>query len=116
MENFLVTKKEDIVIEEVNLVKATREQAEEFKIILLNHIEEGNTKLVIDLHQCDFVDSTFLSTLLIALKAVMAKSGSLKIAALKNEVAEVMEATGMYKVFEIYSSILGAVESFKKLS
>ena len=116
MENFLVTKKEDIVIEEVNLVKATREQAEEFKIILLNHIEEGNTKLVIDLHQCDFVDSTFLSTLLIALKAVMAKSGSLKIAALKNEVAEVMEATGMYKVFEIYSSISEAVESFKKLS
>ncbi len=116
MENFLVTKKEDIVIEEVNLVKATREQAEEFKIILLNHIEEGNTKLVIDLHQCDFVDSTFLSTLLIALKAVMAKSGTLKIVALKNEVAEVMEATGMYKVFEIFSSTSEAIESFKKSS
>ena len=116
MENFLITKKEEVVIEEVNLVKATREQAEEFKIILLNHIEEGNTKLVIDLHQCDFVDSTFLSTLLIALKAVMAKGGILKIAALKNDVAEVMEATGMFKVFEIYSSISEAVESFKKLS
>lgn len=116
MENFLITKKEEVVIEEVNLVKATREQAEEFKIILLNHIEEGNTKLVIDLHQCDFVDSTFLSTLLIALKAVMAKGGILKIAALKNDVAEVMEATGMYKVFEIYSSISEAVESFKKFS
>ena len=116
MENFLVTKKEDIVIEEVNLVKATREQAEEFKIILLDHIEEGKTKLVIDLHQCDFVDSTFLSTLLIALKAVMAKGGSLKIAALKNEVAAVMEATGMNKVFEIFSSISEAIESFKKLS
>jgi len=116
MENFLVTKKEDIVIEEINLVKATNEQAEEFKIILLNHIEEGDTKLVIDLHQCDFVDSTFLSTLLIALKAVMAKGGSLKIAALKNEVAEVMEATGMNKVFEIYLSISEAIESFEKLS
>lgn len=116
MENFLVTKKEDIVIEEVNLVKATKEQAEEFKTILLNHIEEGNTKLVIDLHQCDFVDSTFLSTLLIALKAVMAKGGSLKLATLKNEVMEVMEATGMNKVFEIFSSLPEALESFKKSS
>ncbi len=46
----------------------------------------------------------------------MAKGGSLKIAALKNNVAEVMEATGMFKVFEIYSSIPEAIESFKKLS
>ena len=113
MDNFLKIVKDDIIIEVVNLVKATKEQADEFKSILLNHIEEGNTKIIVDLHQCDFVDSTFLSALLISLKAVMKKNGSIKIASPKDEVAEVLEATGMKKVFEVHNSISEAIESFK---
>jgi len=113
MENFLKIVKDDIIIEVVNLVKATKEQADEFKSILLNHIEEENIKIIVDLHQCDFVDSTFLSTLLISLKAIMKKGGSIKIASPKNEVAEVLEATGMKKVFEVYDHISEAMESYK---
>lgn len=113
MDNFLKIVKDDIIIEVVNLVKATKEQADEFKSILLNHIEEGNTKIIVDLHQCDFVDSTFLSTLLISLKAVMKKNGSIKIASPKDEVAEVLEATGMKRVFEVHNSISEAIDSFK---
>ena len=112
MQNFLKIVEDDIIIEVVNLVRATKEQADEFKSILLNLIEEGNTKIIVDLHQCDFVDSTFLSTLLIALKAVMKKGGSIKIASPKNEVAEVLEATGMRKVFEVHISVAETVKSF----
>lgn len=112
MENFLQTKVADVVVEEINLIKATREQAEEFKTILLEHIDEGNIKIVVDLHQCEFVDSTFLSTLLIALKTAMQKGGVLKIAAPKYEVDEVLEATGMKKVFEVFPDVEEAVRSF----
>ena len=112
MNNFLTINKGDVIIEVVNLVKATREQAEEFKLILLKHIEDDNIHLIVDLHQCDFVDSTFLSTLLIALKAVRKKGGNLKIASPSNNVAEVLEATGMNKVFDIYPNISDTIKSF----
>ena len=112
MENFLLSKVEDIIVEEINLVKATRDQAEEFKAILLKHIDEGKLKIIVDLHQCEFVDSTFLSTLLIALKAIMEKGGSIKLAAPKYEVDEVLEATGMKKVFDVLPDVEEATRSF----
>ena len=112
MDNFLTIDKGDIIIEVVNLVKATNEQAEEFKLILLKHIDDGNIKLIVDLHQCVFVDTTFLSTLLIALKAAIKKGGNLKLASPKHDVAEVLEATGMNRVFDIYESIPDAISSF----
>lgn len=112
MDNFLTIDKGDVIIEVVNLVKATREQAEEFKTLLIKHIENDNTKLIVDLHQCDFVDSTFLSTLLIALKAVRKRGGNLKIASPKSDVAEVLEATGMGSVFDIHPNISDAIKGF----
>jgi anti-anti-sigma factor len=113
MDNFLTIDKGDVIIEVVNLIKATREQAEEFKSILLKHIDNGKIKLIVDLHQCDFLDSTFLSSLLIALKATMKKGGILKLASPRQDVAEVLEATGMQRVFEIYPNISEAIDSFK---
>ena len=114
MENFVNINNGDVIIEVVNLVKATTEQAEEFKLILLNHINDGNIKLIVDLHHSDFVDSTFLSTLLIALKATIKKGGNLKLASPKHDVAAVLEATGMNRVFDVYSNISDAISSFKK--
>jgi len=115
MDNFLTIDKGDVIIEVVNLVKATRDQAEEFKLILLKHIDNDNIKLVVDIHQCNFLDSTFLSTLLIALKATIKKGGNLKLASPKHDVAEVLEATGMNRVFDIYPNISDAISSFNKL-
>ena len=115
MDHFLTIDKGDVIIEVVNLEKATAEQAEEFKLILLKNIDDGNIKLIVDLHQCVFVDSTFLSTLLIALKAAIKKGGNLKLASPKHDVAEVLEATGMNRVFDIYPNISDTISSFNTL-
>jgi anti-anti-sigma factor len=115
MDNFSTIDKGDVIIEVVNLEKATAEQAEEFKLILLKNIDDGNIKLIVDLHQCVFVDTTFLSTLLIALKAAIKKGGNLKLASPKYDVAEVLEATGMNRVFDIYPNISDAISSFNTL-
>ena len=112
MENFLSRNEHGVIVETVNLIKATNEEAEEFKGILLKHINDGNVKLLIDLQPCIFVDSTFLSALLVAQKAAMKDGGSLKLLSPKNEVAEVLEATGMNRVFDIFSNIEEAVKSF----
>ena len=68
-----------------------------------------------DIHQCNFIDSTFLSTLLIALKATIKKGGNLKLASPKHDVAEVLEATGMNRVFDIYPNISDTISSFNTL-
>jgi len=112
MENFLSRNENGVIVETVNLIKATNEEAEEFKKILLKHINEGNTNLIIDLQRCIFVDSTFLSALLVAQKAAMGESGGLRLLSPKNEVAEVLEATGMKRVFDIFSGIEEAIASF----
>jgi anti-anti-sigma factor len=113
MDNFSTIDKGDIIIEVVNLGKATREQAEEFKLILLKHIANDDIKLIVDIYQCDFLDSTFLSSLLIALKAAIKKGGNLKLASPKPDVTEMLEATGMNRVFDIYPNISDAINSFK---
>ena len=112
MENFLSRNESGVIVETVNLIKATNEEAEEFKGILLKLIKDGNVKLLIDLQRCIFVDSTFLATLLVALKAAMENGGSLKLLSPKDEVAEVLEATGMKKVFDIFADVGEAIKSF----
>jgi anti-anti-sigma factor len=112
MENFLSRNENGVIVETVNLIKATSEEAEEFKIILLKHIRDGNINLLIDLQRCIFVDSTFLSALIVAQKVTMEEGGSLKLLSPKNEVAEVLEATGMTKIFDIFSSVEEALPSF----
>ena len=42
----------------------------------------------------------------------MGDSGGLRLLSPKNEVAEVLEATGMNRVFDIFSSIEEAIASF----
>ena len=112
MEKFTNIEKGNVIIEVVNLDKATGENADEFKSILLKNIELDKINIIVDIHQCEFLDSTFISSLLIALKAAIKKGGNLKIASPKQDVAKMLEATGMNKVFDIYLNIPDAVKSF----
>ncbi|MGD8306751.1 MAG: STAS domain-containing protein [Ignavibacteria bacterium] len=112
MENFLPVEKNDIVIEIVNLVKATRDQAEELKSILQKHINNEKYKIILDLNHCEFIDSTFLAVMITAQKELIKKGGSLKISSPQTDVATVLEVTNMKKVFEVYDSTSEAIESF----
>lgn len=105
-----------IVVKSVHLEHATKDHAEEFKKFLLKDIEKGNLNMVVDLSECEFIDSTFISALVTALKAINKKEGKLKITAVHTDVQSVLELTGMFKIFEIYKSIQEAVNSFKSVS
>jgi anti-anti-sigma factor len=87
MDNFLSRNENGVVVETVNLIKATSEEA-------------------------IFIDSTFLSALIVAQKVAMEDGGKLILLSPQNEVAEVLEATGMTKIFKIYSSVEEALPSF----
>jgi anti-anti-sigma factor len=53
--------------------------AEEFKKILFKDIQTGWRKIIIDLTECKFIDSTFLGTIVIALKKITELGGKLRL-------------------------------------
>jgi anti-anti-sigma factor len=104
--------KESIVTERVHLSRATKENAETFKKILLKDIDEGYTRLIVDLSECMFMDSTFLSSLVVALKYLSKTNGTIKLVAIHQDTLAILELTGMVKVFEIFKNRKDALKSF----
>lgn len=103
----------DVVVEKVNLTRATLKEAEEFKKTLLNDIDDGNRKIIVDLSDCEFIDSTFLGALVVSLKKIATLGGDLKLVGFKPNVRSMFELTRMYRVFESYSTTEQALESFR---
>lgn len=112
--NFSNDTVQNIIIKHVHLKRATKEHVEEFKKFLNNDIEDIDQTLIIDLSECECIDSTFISALVIALKSVTKNNGLLKIVASHPDVQSILELTGMIKVFETYNSISEAILSFEK--
>lgn len=102
----------DVTIEVVNLTRATMKEAEEFKKILSNDIDLGARKLVVDLSECEFIDSTFLGALVVSLKKITALGGDLKLVGFQPSVHSMFELTRMYRVFEAFPSKKEAIESY----
>ncbi len=104
----------DILIESVNLSRATMKEAEEFKSILEDDIAKGWKKVIVDLSGCEFIDSTFLGVLVISLKRITAKAGDLKLVGFQPAVKSMFELTRMYRVFESYPTREKALASYQK--
>lgn len=102
----------DVTVEVVNLTRATMKEAEEFKKILSNDIDLGARKIVVDLSECEFIDSTFLGALVVSLKKITALGGDLKLVGFQPSVHSMFELTRMYRVFEAFPSKKEAIESY----
>ena len=116
---FLTEKVNDVIIEVVDIDRATFKEAEEFKKLLNQDIDKGNLKIIIDFTACNFIDSTFLSTIVTALKKVSKAGGNLVLTGVHSETQALFELTGTVKVFDIYKTKDEAVRSLsvkKKVS
>lgn len=105
---------DDIVVETVNLQRATMKEAEEFKSVLLEEIKQGRKKIVVDFSQCEFMDSSFLGSLVIAYKEFGHTGGAIKIAGIHSDTEVILEITGTAKIFEQYNDKDEAIKSFKE--
>jgi anti-anti-sigma factor len=111
--NFTKEMQGDIVVEKVELSRATFQEVQEFKNILNEDIKNGFLKFVVDLSGCEFMDSTFLSTLVTTLKSLISHGGSLKLSSVSSEVRSLMELTGIHRVFEIFETKDEGIKSFR---
>jgi anti-anti-sigma factor len=110
--DFTKEKHDDVLVEVVNLTRATLKEAEEFKFILSKDIDTGWRKIVADLSECEFIDSTFLGALVVSLKKITALGGDLRLVGFQPAVHSMFELTRMYRVFESFKSKEEAVKSF----
>jgi len=73
---------------------------------------ENCKKMVTDMSNTEYIDSTGLGTLVWALKTLTEKDGDLKIAVLNQKPRIVFEITRAHKIFEIYDSVEAAIKSY----
>jgi len=102
----------EILIVKIEEKRATIEFSGTLKDDLIKKIEHGNGKVIIDLGEVEFVDSSFLGTLVGGLKKTASKNGDLKIVNLQEPVRAMFELTRLYKIFEIFDTVEDALNSF----
>ena len=95
----------DVVIQKVNLKRATFNEAESLKNNLQKDFNDGMKKIVVDLSSCKYMDSTFLGALIQALKNFSKQGGKIRLAGVQSEVEVLLNITGMHRVFSIFKTI-----------
>jgi anti-sigma B factor antagonist len=91
------------------------EVAADFRAMLLSLIEQGQRRLVIDLADVAFIDSSGLGALVSALKTLKRSDngGDVRLARVQAPVVSLLEIIRLNRVFTTYSTVEQAVESFQ---
>lgn len=105
---------DDIVLEIINLERATLREAEDLKYKVNAKISAGYNKVIIDLSSVEFIDSTFLGVIVNALKKVTKNGGDLKLIGFKPPVRSMFELTRLFRVFETFTEVQEAIKSFHR--
>jgi anti-sigma B factor antagonist len=78
--------------------------APEFKERMLQVIDDGRTRVVVDLSQATFIDSTTLGVLVGGVKRLRPSGGSLALVCSDPNITKIFEITGLDRVFPIHPS------------
>ena len=110
--SFVVNQSDDVLIITLEESRATVDISGKFKEQIINEVENGKTKLIIDLTKVEYVDSSFLGALIAGLKRATMKNGDMKLVGLQSPVREMFDLTRLYRIFDIYESMEEAEKSF----
>jgi anti-anti-sigma factor len=80
-----------------------------FERNLLEDIDSGATRLLIDFSKLDFISSAGLRTILLAAKRIRAAGGRMSLCSLNIQIAEVFEISGFSSILDIQPSYDAAV-------
>lgn len=105
---------DDVLIEIINLDRATIREAEDLKAKIIPRINAGFNKIIVDLSAVEFLDSTFLGVIVGTLKKTVKQGGDLKLVGFQPPVRAMFELTRLFRVFETYSELQDAIRSFHK--
>lgn len=100
------------LIANIHLKKATILEALDFKSEIDEEIQNGQHNIIVNLSECEFLDSTFIGVLVVTWKKLKAKGGKLKLVKPGYFTKSVFYLTGTIEIFETYESVDEALGSF----
>jgi anti-sigma B factor antagonist len=87
--------------------------SKELDFQLIQSINGGTKKMVLDLHKLEYISSAGIRVLVHCLKEIEAKGGELFLAALPKPIENVLYITGFAPYFKTFETLDRAVEKFK---
>jgi anti-sigma B factor antagonist len=90
------------------------EESAALRSLVMDLLSEGRQKIVLNLAEVDYIDSSGLGALVSACASVRKQGGELKLVKLSDKVDDLMEVTRLYTVFDIADSEAAAVRSFDR--
>src|SRR5438876_9590788 len=76
---------------------------------IIDLVDGGATRIVVDMEKVDFLDSTGLGVLVGGLQRVRMKDGSLAVVTTQDKILKIFDITGLNRVFAIHPSVDAAV-------
>jgi anti-sigma B factor antagonist len=76
-------------------------------------LENGQTRILLNLGDVNYIDSSGIGELVSAFTAVRNRTGELKLLSLTKKVHDLLQLTKLFTVFEVYSEEGAAVRSYR---
>lgn len=114
MENFEKIYLGDILVIAVNLTRAILNEAIPFKKIVEEEINTDHTKIIIDLSQCDYIDSTFFGVIVKISRLLIDMGYKLKVVKPAIVGEYIFIHTNTDHLFDKYKTRDDAIKSFKQ--
>ena len=110
-ENFKKERHENILIEIIKAKELDFKKTMHFKDVLDDDISEGYNNILVDLSECDSIDSSFLGMLVQANKMLKLNNGHLKIIGLNSLSDNIIIFSGFKKLFHVFNNKQSAIQS-----
>jgi anti-anti-sigma factor len=112
--NFVATKEKDITIVSITgrMDAVTTPETENRLMELIN---EGERKLLIDFQGLDYISSAGLRGILATAKKLKAERGDMVFAGLQGHVMEVFKISGFHSLFRIFDTVDAASNDLRKI-
>ncbi|MCF8130094.1 MAG: STAS domain-containing protein [Deltaproteobacteria bacterium] len=86
--------------------------SEDFRKLVNGLVDQGKTRLVIDMGKTEFMDSSGLGALVSRIAATRANHGDVRLAAPSPQILNLLQITHLDKVFQCFDHVDSAVKSF----
>jgi anti-sigma B factor antagonist len=90
------------------------DDTKDFNELLHKFLDEGKTHIVVDLGDVKFMNSSGLGMLIGGLTTMKKANGTLKLARVTEKIESLLIITKLVTIFEFYSTVEEAVNSFPK--
>ncbi len=104
---------DEICTVRINLQKATLSVTEKFREFFLDLLKTETKKIIVDFKKCEYVNSTFLGTLVACFKIAETKGATLKIVVNTKLNFIFCDIAHLHQLFSIYNNIDEAIFDYK---